>query len=121
MAYGICPQLEGFHSREPHEQFEGCNGWTPVPSNPDQSLRERFRNVTVLAGYQNGGPDRIVAQWYDFLMNAGRGEFIKMLEDYEKNDGDPITDERERRHCNRHNDLGCRICIGNNWQFREEL
>jgi hypothetical protein len=90
--YGICPTIEGFHSREPHEQFDGCSGWTPVPPNPDQSLRERFHHVTVLAGYQNEGPSRIVAQWYDFLMNQGRESFIKMLERYERSNGNPMDD-----------------------------
>jgi hypothetical protein len=90
--YGTCPTIEGFHSHEPHEQFEGCSGWTPVPPNPDQSLRDRFRNVTILAGYRNGGPERIVDQWYDFLMNRGREEFIRMLEEYERSNGDPIDE-----------------------------
>lgn len=89
---GTCPQLEGYHSREPHEKHDDCNGWTPVPPNPDQSLRERFRNVTVLAGYRNGGPERIVEQWYDFLMNKGREGFVQMLEEYERNNGDPIDE-----------------------------
>jgi hypothetical protein len=118
MSRGIC-KVEGFHSREPHELLADCKDWTPIPPNPDQSLRERFRNVIRLAGYAEVAQDRILEQWYDFYMNGDRASFVKMLEDYEKNDGDPIDDEREHKHCNRHNDLGCRTCITNNWGFRE--
>jgi hypothetical protein len=113
---GIC-KVEGFHGREPHQKVDDCTDWTPIPPNPDQSLRERFRNVIRLAGYAELAQDRILEQWYDFYMNGDRTEFVKMLEKYEQSDGDPIDDEREHQHCNRHNDLGCRICIKNNWGF----
>jgi hypothetical protein len=117
--HGLCKADDGFHQREPHQQWDACKDWTPIPPNPDQSLRERFRNVIRLAGYAEVAQDRILEQWYDFYMNGDRASFVKMLEDYEKNDGDPIDDERTHKHCNRHDYVGCRICIANNWGFRE--
>jgi len=80
---GICKAAE-YHSREPHQQAEDCVEWTPIPPTQDQSLRERFRNVVRLAGYDEGAADKIVAKWYDFYMNGDRAEFIKMFEEYER-------------------------------------
>lgn len=65
-----------------------------APEYDREALRARFRNVTVLAGYKNEAPDRIVAEHFDKMMEDIPG-FIKMLEEYEAAyaadpDGDPI-------------------------------
>jgi hypothetical protein len=76
----------------PHEQFGTCLNWQPIPANPDQSLRERFKNVIALAGYGPEAQNGILEQWYDYYMNSNRTEFVHMLERYEQNGGDPIDE-----------------------------
>ena len=62
----------------------------PQPSQNQQreNLRERFLNVIRLAGYQDGAPEKICSEWFDKYME-NVPEFIKMMENYERNDGDP--------------------------------
>ena len=45
-------------------------------------------NVIRLAGYQDGAPEKICSEWFDKYME-NVPEFIKMMENYERNDGDP--------------------------------
>lgn len=52
------------------------------------ALRERFINVIKLAGYKNNAPESICNEYLDRYM-ANVPEFVKMLEDYERNYGDP--------------------------------
>lgn len=87
----VAKQLGKWWTR--YQQVEDCVEWTPIPPTQDQSLRERFRNVIRLAGYGATAAENILDQWYDFYMNGDRASFIKMLEDYEKNDGDPMEEE----------------------------
>lgn len=51
-------------------------------------LRERFLNVIRLAGYREGAPESICNEYLDRYMADIPG-FIKMLESYERNYGDP--------------------------------
>ncbi len=63
--------------------------WTfpnPTPPPDCEVLRERFRKVILGAGYAT--VDRILAEWFDKYME-NVPEFVKMLEDYERNDYDP--------------------------------
>jgi hypothetical protein len=80
---GICKAAE-YHSREPHQQVEDCVEWTPIPPAQDQSLRERFLKVVLGAGYSRTASEHILDQWYDFYMNGDISTFVKMLEDYER-------------------------------------
>jgi hypothetical protein len=62
----------------------------PQPSQNEQRehLRERFLNVIRMAGYRDGAPESICNEWFDKYME-NVPEFIKMMEDYERHDGDP--------------------------------
>ena len=70
-------------------------GWTfpnqlppkpPLPSR--EELRVRFLNVIRLAGYKGDAPESICNEYLDKYMQDVLA-FIKMLEEYERNDGDP--------------------------------
>jgi hypothetical protein len=53
-----------------------------------EALRIRFTNVIRGAGYLNDAPERICAEYLDKYM-LDIPSFIKMMEDYERNDYDP--------------------------------
>jgi len=73
-----------------------------------------------MAGYTPNNGEKILAEWFDKYMADDVEQFVKMLEDYEKKYAeDPCDDEREYKKCNRHNDLGCGVCIKNGWEFRD--
>ena len=60
----------------------------PQPLRRDRPyLKERFRKVILMAGYTN--PEPILEEWFEKYMQGDVEEFVKMLESYEKNDGDP--------------------------------
>ena len=62
-----------------------------TPQYTREQLRDRFLNVIRLAGYTSPGvAESICEAWLDKLMAKGIPGFIKMLEDYEREDGDPI-------------------------------
>jgi hypothetical protein len=66
----------------------------PVPPDPKTALRERFRNVIILAGYQGKAVEGILEEWFEkYYADPDRAKFIKMLEEYEqryKEDGEII-------------------------------
>jgi hypothetical protein len=53
-----------------------------------QYYRDRFFDVTQLAGYSEAAGVSIVAEWFPKLY-GNLPAFVAMLESYEKNDGDP--------------------------------
>ena len=59
----------------------------PQPLRRDRTyLRERFRRVTVGAGYTSNNGEKILAEWFDKYMAGDVEQFVKMLEDYERKD-----------------------------------
>jgi hypothetical protein len=64
-------------------------GWTFPPPQPNREvLRVRFLNVIALAGYKGEAPERICEEWFEKLMQDVPN-FIKMMEEYERSNGDP--------------------------------
>jgi hypothetical protein len=65
--------------------------WTfpnPQPPPSREALRIRFLNVIRLAGYKEGAPEAICNEWLDKYIQDVPA-FVKMLEDYERNNGYP--------------------------------
>lgn len=54
----------------------------------NETLRLRFIAVIRGAGYVNDAPERICAEWFPKYI-VDKPSFIKMLEEYEKNNFDP--------------------------------
>ena len=75
-----CPHI----AQQPGTQCQLCG--YPVPADRKEVLRERFRKVILMAGYQN--PEPILAEWFEKYYNdsqdPGQSQFIAMLERYEQ-------------------------------------
>lgn len=57
-------------------------------SNLRNALRERFHKVILSAGYSEIAAKGILEEWFEKYM-LDIPSFVKMMENYEKNDGDP--------------------------------
>ena len=53
------------------------------------TLRARFLNVIKLAGYGPEPAGRICEEYFEGYFAGDLNPFIKMLEDYERENGDP--------------------------------
>ena len=77
---GNCISCDVFITSMPHLNDK----YKMVPGNKHEynDLKERFRKVVRMAGYQG---DRIVAEYFDgYYAHPDRQSFIKMMEEYEQ-------------------------------------
>lgn len=61
-----------------------------MPLYDHETLRARFLNVIKLAGYGPIAAESICEEWFEKYFAGDLNPFIKMLEKYERENGDPL-------------------------------